>query len=194
MQFLQRAAIRPVPPHAVVEEAAIAQVESTLDEEGALEGMLDRGYRELDRLQPHLATFLSEEIAARKDEVAQSLGYFLIVAVYLVFREAFPTRLGEIDKAALAAAVDSLETDEALRAEASDEVLESDDVIAMGQPAVLDFVQQHLQEALEVAGDEADLDELDDVYRAVLVEVIALSQCVEPPPGELTAPSGEILA
>lgn len=194
MQFLQRAAIRPVPPHAVVEEASIAEVESTLDGPGALEGALDRGYRELDRTQPELATFLSEEIAARTDEVAQSLGYFLIVAVYLLFREAFPTRLTQIDHAALGAALDSLETDESLRGDSSDEVLESDDVIAMGQPAVLDFVQQHIQEALEVAGESANLEQLDDVYRAVLVEVIALSQCVEPPPGILAAPSDEILA
>lgn len=194
MQFLQRAAIRPVPPHAVVDEATITEVESALDEDGQLEGALDRGYRDLDRTQPRLATFLSEEIAARTDEVAQSLGYFLIVAVYLIFREAFPTRLVEIDEDALAAAVGSLETDEELRAEASDEVLETDDVIAMGQPAVLEFVQQHLQEALAVAGEHAELDELDDVYRAVLVEVIALSQCVGSPTGESAAPSGEILA
>jgi hypothetical protein len=194
MQFLQRAAIRPVPAFAVVEEPAIAEVENVLDEQGQLEGALDHGYRDLDRTQPRLATFLSEEIAARSDEVAQSLGYFLIVAVYLIFREAFPTRLAEIDEDALAAAVGSLETDEALRAEASDEVLETDDVIAMGQPAVLDFIQQHLQEALAVAGEKADLDQLDDVYRAVLVEVIALSQCVEAPPGEAAAPNGEILA
>ena len=194
MQFLQRAAIRPVAAHAVVDESSIERVELALDAGTGLEPALDRGYRELDRKHPALAAFLSREIAARKDDVARSLGYFLVVAVYLIFREAFPTRLAEIDEDALSAAVDSLQTDEALRADAADEVLESDDVVAMGQPAVLDFVQQHLHEALEVAGEDADLEQLDDVYRVVLIEVIALSQCVAAPPGEVPPATGEVLA
>jgi hypothetical protein len=194
VQFLQRAAIRPVAPHAVVDDASVGRVEASLDPGADLEAALDRGYRELDRTQPTLAHFVSEAIATREDDVAQSLGYFLAVAVYLLFREAFPTRLGEIDADALSAAIDALQTDEELRAETADEVLESDDVIAMGQPAVLDFVQHHLREAVEVAGARADLAQLDDVYRLVLIEVIALSQCVTPPDGEASDPGGEVFA
>jgi hypothetical protein len=194
VQFLQRAAIRPVAPHAVVDDASVGRVEAALDPDAGLEATLDRGYRELDRTQPTLAHFVSEAIATREDDVAQSLGYFLAVAVYLLFREAFPTRLGEIDADALAAAIDALQTDEALRAETTDEVLESDDVVAMGQPAVLDFVQHHVREAVDVAGARADLAQLDDIYRLVLIEVIALSHCVAPPDGEPPVLDGEVLA
>jgi len=194
VQFLQRAAIRPVAPHAVVDDASVSRVEAALDPDAGLEATIDRGYRELDRTQPTLAHFVSEAIAAQDDDVAQSLGYFLAVSVYLLFREAFPTRLVEIDADALSAAIDALQTDEALRAESADEVLESDAVVAMGQPAVLDFVQHHVREAVDVAGARADLAQLDDIYRLVLIEVIALSQCVTPPAGDPLGPGSEVLA
>ena len=64
------------------------------------------------------------------------------------------------------------------------EALDSDDVVAMGQPAVLDFVQHHVEEAIEQAEGDVELTELDHVYRALLVEVIALSHAVTGPRGE----------
>jgi hypothetical protein len=179
-----------------VGEEAVERVEARLGDEETLAEALDEGFRDLDRLQPALAALLAQEVASRRDELAQSLGYFLFVAVFLAFREAFPSRLGQVDGDAVAAAVGSLEADEALRADDPDEVIDSDDVVAMGQPAVLRFVQEHLQEALDVLEDEADLDALDDVYRAILVEVIALSHAVAPPAGQEAEPvgTGEILA
>ncbi|MCA9603211.1 MAG: hypothetical protein KC417_14360, partial [Myxococcales bacterium] len=63
------------------------------------------------------------------------------------------------------------------------EVLNSDDVIALGQPVLIDFIQHHMREALEQAGDEPDLESLDRVYRAVLVEIMALSHAVTAPEG-----------
>jgi hypothetical protein len=183
--FLRKAAIRPVPKYAVVGEAAIAALELSLEDEQGLQAALDSGYRELDRRQPALASWIAEEVSERSDELAQSLGYFLAVTVYLAFREAFPTRLAEIDESALGVARDTLSTDEQLRANDPLEVLESDDVVAMGQPVVLEYVQHHLTEALEQAGDAADLEELDRIYRAILVEVIALSHAVTGPRGQL---------
>lgn len=187
--FLRKAALRPVPDWAVVDERAIALLEETLEEPGddKLQQTLDNGYRELDRRQPVLAGFLGEEVSGRTDELAQSLGYFLVVTVFLAFREAFPTRLEEVDHGALQAAIDALEADEELRADDPSEVLDSDDVVAMGQPVLLRYVQHHLQEALEQAGDEANLEELDRIYRVILVEVIALSHAVIAPTGEQAA-------
>ena len=60
----------------------------------------------------------------------------------------------------------------------------SDDVVAMGQPAVIEFVQHHVEEAIEQAEGEVELEQLDRVYRALLVEVIALSHAVAGPRGE----------
>jgi len=182
-----------VPPYAIVDENAVGHLEESLAaNQDALQEMLDTGYRELDRQQPTLAQYLAAEVSGRSDELAQSVGYFLVVAVYLAFKEAFPTRLGSVDQDALRAALFSLETDEELRAEDPREVLDSDDVVAMGQPAVLEFVQHHLQEAVEQSGEDASLEDLDRIYRAVLVEVIALTHAVSSPTG--SPPGSEVLA
>lgn len=182
--FLRKAALRPIPSYAVVEEETLEAVERGLDEEHRpIQDTLDEGFRELDRSQPSLAGWLAEQVARREDEMAQSIGYFLVVMVYMAFRRSFSIRLTEVDDAALVLALETLSTDEAIRADDPAEVLESDDVLAMGQPALLSFVQHHMMEALTQAGDEADLNELGRVYRAVLVEVIALSGAVQAPPG-----------
>ena len=193
MRFVLKAALRPVPRHAVVDDVAIANVEEQLGEEGdELQQTLDASYREMDRKQPAMAQFLSEQVSKHEDDLAQSLGYFLVVTVYMAFREAFPTRLVEVDETQLKLAIDMLAADEELRANDPKEVLESDDVVAMGQPVVLHFVQHHLDQALNQGGEDPDLEAFDSIYRAVLVEVIALSHAVRSPDG--TAQQDEILA
>ena len=192
--FLRKAALRPVPRYAVVDEQAMGALEQTLEEEEeGLQQALDSAYHELDRRQPVLAQWLAEQVADRSDEMAQSLGYFLAVTVYLVFREAFPTRLGEVDAGGLHIALETLAADEELRANDPTEIFNSDDVVAMGQPVVLGYVQHHLEEALQQAGDDADVAELDLVYRAILVEVIALTHAVTAPAGQQNA-RDEVLA
>lgn len=187
--FLRKAALRPVPRWALVDELAIDALEETLGESDEnLQQALDVGYREMDRRQPLLAEWLAGQVSSRTDELAQSVGYFLAVTVYLAFREAFPTRLDTVDDMSLQLAIDTLSADEELRANDPTEILESDDVVAMGQPAVLGYVQHHFDEALAQADDEADLEAFDVVYRAILVEVIALSHSVRSPSGEAHTP------
>lgn len=193
MRFVLKAALRPVPRHAVVDEVAIQGVEEQLGEEGdELQETLDATYREMDRKQPALAQWLGDQVSSRNDDLAQSLGYFLVVTVYMAFREAFPTRLVEVDETSLKLAIDTLAADEELRANDPAEVMESDDVVAMGQPVLLHFVQHHLEQALSQAGEDPDLEAFDHIYRAVLVEVIALSHAVRSPEGTVT--QDEILA
>ena len=185
MRFVKKAALRPVPKWAVVDDVALGGVESTLsDESDQLQETLDAAYREMDRRQPALAGWLGGEVSGRSDDLAQSLGYFLIVTVYMAFREAFPTRLGEVTEAELTDARDMLAADEELREGDAAEMMESDDVVAMTQPTLLHFVQHHLDQALDQAGEKADLESFDQVYRAVLIEVISLSHVVAPPEGE----------
>jgi hypothetical protein len=173
----------------VVDEVAIDALEESLGEgEEGLQHVLDAGYREMDRLQPHLAEWLALQVSSRNDELAQSVGYFLAVTVYLAFREAFPTRLTTVDEISLQLAIDTLSADEELRANDPTEILESDDVVAMGQPVVLGYVQHHLDEALAQADEGVDLEAFDVVYRAILVEVIALSHAVRSPGGEAHEP------
>ena len=173
----------------MVDDLAIDALEEALGEgEANLQQALDAGYREMDRLQPHLAEWLAGQVSSRKDELAQSVGYFLAVTVYIAFREAFPTRLDTVDEVSLKLAIDTLSADEELRANDPSEILESDDVVAMGQPAILGYVQHHFDEALAQADDDVDLEAFDVVYRAILVEVIALSHAVRSPGGEAHEP------
>lgn len=184
--FLRKAALRPVPGHAIVDEHAVAAIEESLgDGDDDLQAALDRGYNELDRKQPVLGEWLADQVSGRNDELVQSLGYFLAVTVYLAFSEAFPTRLRPVDRGTLEMALETLAADEELRANDPGEVFESDDVVAMAQPALLSFVHHHLDQALEQAGDQLDLGDLDKVYRAVLIEVIALSHAVMSPSGRV---------
>lgn len=192
--FVQKAALRAVPAWAVVEPQHIEAVEQALDdEESDLQDALDRGYRELDAKQPAIAAFAAAELSETQDELAQSLGYFLMVTIFMAFQEAFPRRLGEVPQAELEVAAEMLAVDEALRAQDPVEIIDSDDVVAMGQPNVLSYVQHHLAEALEQGDGDLDLEELDRVYRAVLVEVIALGQSVASPTGTV-GPAREDLA
>lgn len=182
--FVRKAALRPIPPYAVVGEHAVEAVEQALDTDEDLQEVLDQGYRELDRRQPVLGAWLADQVASCSDELAQSLGYFLAVTVFLAFREAFPTRLGEVDANALGIAIDTLETDEKLRENDPDEGIETDDLLAMGQPLLVEFVQHHLQEAAEQESEGDKPADLRHVYRMTLVEVIALSHAVASLSGE----------
>ena len=193
MRFVRKAALRDVPRHAVVDDVAIQAVEEQLGDEGdELQQTLDGTYREMDRKQPAIAQWLAEQVSGRNDDLAQSLGYFLVVTVYMAFREAFPTRLDEVDETNLKLAIDMLAADEELRANDPTELMESDDIVAMGQPVLLHFVQHHLDQALTQGGEDPDLEAFDHIYRAILVEVIALTHAVRSPDG--SSPTTEILA
>ena len=192
--ILRKAALRPVPAHAVVDTHTLHAMEASLDDDDdSLQDILDRGFNDLDRRQPAVAQHLADHLARTADELVQSLGYFLVVTIHMAFREQFPTRLVEVDDSALDIARATLEADEELRANDPTEVLDSDYVLALSQPAVLQYIQHHVDEALEQADGEIDLDELDRIYRALLVEVIALSHAVKSPTGEL-GPTPDMLA
>lgn len=191
MMWPARAAIRPVPAHAVVPQSAVDEVEADFAHAEDLEEHVDRAFNELDRRQPAIASYLAREVDKISDETAQALGHFLGVAVHGAFSAAFGARLRAVDERVLQTAIASMEWDEELRRGAADEVLESDDVVAIGQPHVVAFVREQLEAALEADenGDppEVDLEAIDSVYRAVLVEILALSQSVTPPRGAASA-------
>ncbi|MEM9862727.1 MAG: hypothetical protein AAF938_13985 [Myxococcota bacterium] len=186
--FLRKAALRPIPPYAVVSSSAIEAVENTLDDDDeALQETLDRGYADMDRRQEALALYMAEKLALTGDELVQSLGYFLTITVYLAFRESFPTRLEPVAEDAIELADQMLSVDEELRKGDPTEILDSDDVLAMGQPAILSYIQHHVHEALEQSEGNVNVDQLDVIYRALLVLVIALSANVTSPTGEVPA-------
>lgn len=179
-------ALRRPPAWAVISEETLADIEQRLDVDGMdLQSLLDAGYAEIDSEQAILSAWVADRVAACHDELAQSLGYFLVITVFLAFKEAVGARLAQVDEEKIALAEVLLETDEELRAEDPLEVLQSDDIIGIGQPALVEYIQHHMTEAVGQAEGEPPVEEFDFVYRTLLIEVIALTESVAAPLGSI---------
>ena len=69
--------------------------------------------------------------------------------------------------------------------------------MAIEQPGVLAFVNEHVEAALEPQEDlatEVDVDDVHVVYRSVLVQTLSLSHAVRPTAGGGDAKVSEMLA
>lgn len=180
--WVRGAAIRPVPPYAVVPRDVLDRVEQELADGGlGAKSELDDAFERFERTQPALAQRAADILARPLDETALALGYFLTIAVWLAFEQAFGGRLVEVSEEESNAALAALELEEQLRATNAHEPLELEDVMAMEQPSILAFVNEHVEAALEPQeGDtrEVDVDDVHVVYRNVLVQTLALSHAV----------------
>lgn len=184
--WVRGAAIRPVPSYAVVDRAVLARIEDELAENGdGARSDLDDAFSRFERTQPALAQLAAHILGRPLDETALALGYFLTIAVWLGFERAFAARLAEVTEDELRAAESALTLEEELRAAHAEEPLELDDVMAIEQPGILAFVNEHLDAALEPvdAEREVDVDDVHLVYRTVLVMTLALSHAVAPASG-----------
>lgn len=186
-----RAAIRPVASFAMVPPEAIGSAEAEVSDDDDLELQMMEGFRALEREQPALGHWLRGVIEPLRDDTAQALGYFLAIVVYRSFGRAFGKRVRRVDDDTLTTVQTTFEWDEELRRGAPDEVLESDDLVAIGQPHLMAFVREQLEAALEPDEDgdpaDVDLDAIAGVYRAVLIEILALGQALTSPKGERAA-------
>lgn len=180
--WVRRAAIRPVPVFAQLSRRALVAVEEQLADDGqAAHERLDAAFTRFEDTQPALAARVAAALSSPLDETALALGYFLTLAVWLAFDSVFGSALGEVTETALTGVEESLVLDEQIRLSDPAEALDSDDVVAMEQPEVLTFVNEHLDAALEANADEVDVDDVHAIYRVVLIEVLALSYAVHPP-------------
>jgi len=161
---------------------ALSEVEEQLaeDDEEARQ-RLDEAFARFEQTQPSLADRIAQVLGGPLDETALALGYFLTLAVWLAFDNVFGDELEEITQVALAGVEESLKLDEQLRMADPAEAVDSDDVIAMEQPDVLSFVHEHIDAALEANANDVDVDDVHEIYRIVLIEVLALSYAVRPP-------------
>jgi hypothetical protein len=204
--WVRGAAIRPVPAYAVVAEATLAAVERELagEDDGTGEAV-DEAFRRFETTQPNLADKMGDVLAKPIDETALALGYFLSIAIWRAFEKTFGRRLARVTEDALRATEDALALEEELRASHADEPLELDDVVAMEQPGVLSFVNEHVEAALDPQSDPAptrdgapprdvDVDDVHAVYRAILVLTLALSHAVTPEGGTRDTKGCELLA
>ena len=177
--WVRRAAIRPVPRFAEVGEAVLARIEDDLARDAdASKLKLDEAFARFERTQPALSSRLSDELAKPLDDTALALGYFLTLAVWLGFDETFGEQVERVTDLELRGVEESLDLDEQIRLSDPAEAVDSDDVIAMEQPHLLAFVNEHLDAALEANADEVDVDDVHKVYRLVLIEILALSYAV----------------
>ncbi len=142
---------------------------------------LDEAFARFEKTQPALAERLSDELGMPLDETALALGYFLTLAVWLGFEATFGDALEEVSSVALGSVEEALTLDEQIRLSDPAEVVDSDDVIAMEQPHLLAFANEHLDAALEANADQVDVDDVHAIYRVVLVEILALSYAVRAP-------------
>ena len=85
----------------------------------------------------------------------------------------------------MAAADLALTADEELRRSDPRDALDSEDIVAIDQPALVAFVNEHIERTLAQNAVAVDVDDVDIVFRAILVEILALSQAVAPPPGRI---------
>lgn len=188
--WVRGAAIRPVPPYAVVSRDVLEHIEDELAESGtSARSDLDDAFGRFEKTQVALSHDAAQTLARPLDETALALGYFLTIAVWLAFERAFGARLAEVSEEQLEAARAALSLEEELRAAHSEEPLELEDVMAIEQPAVLAFVNEHVDAALEPEGSDSrdvDVDDVHSVYRSILVLTLALSHAVTPVAGVQT--------
>ena len=166
----------------------LAAVERELGAEGDhAEDALDAAFERFDETQPALSAYVEELLEKPLDETALALGHFLVIAVWMAFDRSFGQRLGPVTADGLAATIAAVKLEEELRAEHAEEPLDLDDVIAIEQPRVLSFVNEHIDAALEVtdgdAGADTDVDDVHAVYRSVVILTLALSHAVAPDAG-----------
>ena len=188
--WVRGAAIRPVPSYAVVDREFLDRIEEELAENGlSPKPDLDDAFGRFEQTQAALAQMAALTLARPLDETALALGYFLTIAVWLGFERAFGARLAEVTEQELEAAQSALSLAEELRATHAHEPLELEDVMAIEQPGILAFINEHVEAALE-PGDgesrearEVDVDDVHAVYRSVLVMTLALSHAVAPASG-----------
>ncbi len=180
--WVRRAAIRPVPSYAQVPSRILEHIEERLaEDDDDSRQQLDDAFTRFEKTQPALADRIATVLAKPLDETALALGYFLTLAIWLAFDETFGKDLQEVSETALTSVEEALALDEQIRLADPAEAVDSDDVVAMEQPDVLAFVQEHLDAALEANASEVDVDDVHEIYRVVLIEVLALSYAVRPP-------------
>lgn len=144
---------------------------------------LDEAFERFESAQPALAGRVAEMLNRPLDETALALGYFLTIAIWLAFEHAYGVDLNEVSDSELDATTELLELDEELRRNDPRETLDSEDVIGMEQPNLIEFLHEHIDATLDMRSENVDVNHVHTIYRLVLIELLALSYAVRPPAG-----------
>lgn len=182
--WVRRSAIRPVPPYARLPKSSVARVAASCapGDERARRAVTD-GLTRLREAQPELARYLAGRLDEPTDDRAVELGELLVVTVFLAFEGTPNLALRRVAAEEAAAAEAALCADEELRRTDPVDALETEDIVAIEQPALASFVNEHVGATLQRHAGSIDVDDVAAVFRSVLVQVLALSYAVEAPPG-----------
>ena len=101
--------------------------------------------------------------------------------------------LSDLRRAESEAARQRAKADEELRRGDPMDALDSEDIVAIEQPALVSFVNEHIGLTLDEHAGSVDVDHVAAVFRVILIEILALSHAVQPPPGHSTV-RGEPMA
>jgi hypothetical protein len=167
-----------------VSASAVAAVRAMLSgADDQTKNLARDGFERFNAEQQALARYLLARLSHSLDVAALALGHMLAVAVFMAFESSPGTRLCSLTDDAVAAADAALGADEELRRSDPMDALDSEDIVAIEQPALVAFVNEHVGLTLEQHAGSIDVDHVAVVFRAILVEILALSHAVLPPPG-----------
>jgi hypothetical protein len=193
--WVRRSAIRLVPRFARVPASAVAAVEAMLSgTDDRTRSLAREGLDRFNTEQRPLSRYVFERLQRSLDEPASGLGRMLVVAVFLAFESVPGLRLRPSSEDEVSAADAALAADEELRRTDPMDALDSEDIVAIEQPALVAFVNEHIGRTLEKHAGTIDVDHVAVVFRAILVEILTLSHAVEPPPGHSPARGREPMA
>ncbi len=182
--WVHRSAIKPVPRYARIDEATIEQVlDGFAREADESHDDFDAAFAEFEEAQPVLAHYVSGELARNLSEPAMALGYFLALCIWLSFERAQGRNLNQISKEALDETCQLLELDQEMRKADANEPLDTDDIVRMEQPRLVSFIHEHIENALDLESTELEMNELQVVYRMVLIMTLSFSYAVRAPAG-----------
>ncbi|MCH2107721.1 MAG: hypothetical protein MK135_00185 [Polyangiaceae bacterium] len=182
--WVKQSSLRPVPPYARIGQNAIDTVLTDLTEssEGP-QGEVELVFDDLDEAQPALAEFLAKEFSRPQDEDCLALGYFLSLTIWLSFVQAHGHSLDIVSEDLLRETQELIAVDQALRESEPNDPIDTADVIGMEQPELMKFIHSQVEGILDRSEGALDINEVQVIYRAVLVEVLALSYAVRSPAG-----------
>lgn len=181
--WLRKSCLRPVPAFAKIPASAIEHVRGMLVDAGdEAHEALEEAFAEFEEEQPALAVHVGNLLNRNFSESSLALGYFCSLAVWLAFKQAHGRKLEVVSPEELTETTELVRLDEELRTMDPAEALDTDDVITLEQPVLLEFLHDHIETTLDLQT-EIEPDELAVVYRTILVLVLVLSYAVRAPAG-----------
>jgi len=153
-------------------------------EEGDREAMsatLSNAYARFEEQQPVVATHVAHVLRQCSDEAARGLGVYLAISVWLSFLQQMEDSIQQVSEIDFENAALFLSVDADVRRRSPNSGMDTDDVVAMHQPALAGFIRERLDETLRNYEKAIDIDEVDKVYQLVLLEILALSYAVKSP-------------